>query len=172
MSRTPTRLLLAASLLVAVAPTLFAQGGKTTAPIRIAVFTATAPADQFADPEERQRVDSVKDLRAMLLDRRRIKVVDRDEQPDVLIEVLQRDRKADGGSVATAAPFFGGAIATARPTQKAVVRVRLSVVGRDYTTEITGTGGPWRAAARDAAKTIETWVKDNLDKLRATSEKK
>jgi hypothetical protein len=43
----------------------------------------------------------------MLLDRRRIKVVDRDEQPDVLIEVLQRDRKADGGSVATAAPLLG-----------------------------------------------------------------
>jgi hypothetical protein len=153
-------------------PTMAVQYAKKSAPIRIAVFTATAATDQFAGPEEHQRRDSVKDLESQLRLRKNIKIVSQDEQPDLLVEVLGRERKADGGAVATATPFFGGALARSAPTKKAVVRVRLSVVGREYSVEIVGSGGPWRAAARGAAQIIETWVKDNWDRLRPAGGKK
>lgn len=161
-----TDVVLAVVLLIAWSVNGAGQGSKKTGPIRVAVFTTTASAEQFVDPEEHQRIDSVKDLERSLRLGGRVKVVDGNEAPDVLIEIVSRDVQADGGSVTAAIPVFGTMISRTRPTGAAVVRARLSVVGKDYVAEIVGSGGRWGAAANDAAGVIETWVKDYRSRLR------
>jgi hypothetical protein len=137
-----------------------------TGPIRVAVITATGTGDQFGDPDQRQRIDSVKDLRSQLRAKRGIKIVNPDQQPDVQIEVLRRRRQFDGGTVGAAVPVFGGAVGATEATKENVLRVRLTVVGKDYVAEIVDAADTWTGAARNVAGTIAAWVKDNMPRLR------
>ena len=127
--------------------------------IRVYVFTAKAPEGTFTPIDQKDREDSVKDLKRWGLNGGSPPTitVDRAAEADILVEVLGREREGD-------------------VTTKAL-RVRMTA--GDFTTELVGRhgrageGAPlgklapdtgyWSDAAGDVARQIHDWLKANRE---------
>jgi hypothetical protein len=150
-----------------------AQKGKPRYVARVHVFTQLAKPGEFVDLEEKARRDSVKDIKEeWKLGGTGLRVVDSPENAHITLEVLDRNKVQDG-TVGIAVPIYGGgAIATTQARYQKVVIVRLSVVGRDYKTDIVQGGRYWTDAAAATTKMAERWLKENYNVLFADLEKK
>ena len=120
------------------------------APVSIYVFTKTDPSG-FTDVNQRQRSDTVVDLRRSLGERKAFSVVDSRDAADVVVEVLERGKKDTGNQT-----YGFGMI---RKETKRAVHVDLRV--GDYSLEMESRGGKWSQMATSITKAIEKWVKEN-----------
>lgn len=115
---------------------------------RVYVFAADATGGQPTD-EDKARAEGVREMREALGKKKQFQIVDKREDADVIIEVLDReeDSAGDGG--------FGGAKLT--KLSNTIIRLRISHTGGGEGSDLKGMG-PGGRAAKDAADRIEKWV--------------
>jgi hypothetical protein len=124
------------------------QGPDKLTSVRAFVFTETSPSGQ-PDDDERGRLDAVKEMREALAKKKGISVVDNRADATLLVEVVGRELRDEGGG------GFGGAQITA--TGDTIIRLHLTS-GKDEV-DLKGMGqGTWGRAAKDAADRILKWV--------------
>jgi hypothetical protein len=142
----------------------FAQN-KSSEPIKVFIFTG-ANDGGFVDPDQRQRSDSVEDVKKALDKKNLIEIVGQREGADLTLEVLGRGGE-ETGTVTTRPGPFG----TWNSSNDTVATVRVGLTAGTYTSLIEGYGGKgqifsvWHTAANNAAKKIESWIKANHDNL-------
>jgi hypothetical protein len=147
---------------------LIAAQKKSEEPIKVYVFTATNPGG-FVDPDQKQRTDSVEDLKRALGKKDLVQVVDQKDSPDVTLEVLGRgDEETGTSSTTTSRGYYGIWGSTTSKDTVAAVHVRLKA--GNYSTLIEGRNdgritNVWWTAANNAAKQIQRWIKENHDRL-------
>jgi hypothetical protein len=119
--------------------------------VKVAVVTRTDPdARGFTSPDQRDRLDSVKDLIEFLREevRRTIEVVKPTERThaDVVIEVLSREDDLAND----------------------IRTVHLRLTAGDYSFNLDGAEDRWKGAAKKAAESVRAWIRDNRARLLAT----
>lgn len=137
-----------ATMLLAMLAVTGMQGADRLTTVRAFVFTATSASGQHT-PEEKGRLDAVRDVREALEKKKGISLVDDRASANLLIEVVGREQREEpqGG--------FGG---------KSVTRmgdtiIRLHLKSGDEESDLKGMGqGTWGRAARDAADRIVKWI--------------
>ncbi len=128
--------------------TLLALLGAGPAPhYRVYVFSAES-AGQPSD-EDKARAEGVREVRETLSRKKQFQIVDRREDADVIVEVLQREEQdaGEGG--------FGGAKLS--KLTNTIIRLRVTHASGGEGSELKGMGLGSRAA-KDAADRIEKWV--------------
>jgi hypothetical protein len=150
-----TMVLMASSL-------LFAQKDKT-GPFRVYVFTAEA---KYVDAESKARVDSVKDVRRHLENKKKTVVLVEDRKSaDMTLEVLGRDLVPTGDMTTTWDPGLGDT----KTTQNVAGTLWVKMTVGDYSTKVVGRGGAflgaWSVAADDISAKVDRWIKDNSAKV-------
>ena len=135
-------------------------------PVAVAVIVQTA---QFEDQAQKDRLDSARDLKAYLRDKKKtLRLVETPAEAVVIVEVLGRGiQTQDTKSLERSA---SGRVEQ-RSDKDKVLRVKLSV--GEYSTEIEGRSADgeyvittsWTQAAMLAAIKIDTWIKTNRAKL-------
>jgi hypothetical protein len=123
------------------------------AQVSVFVFVGT-DASGFTNPNRKDLNDSVTDLKNYL--RSKVRLADKREDADVTVEVVSRALEFPARPNGDAAHEF----------KVPTVTVRLSA--GNYSTTFDGQDNEnryWRVGAYDAAEKIETWVRDNHDKL-------
>ena len=134
-------------------------------PIKLFIFTA-ANVGGFADTDQKQRSDSVEDLRKLLGKNALVQLVFQQSAADITLEVLGRGREENGSS--TSRPGYGGTVFTSNDTQPVV---RVAIHAGSYSTEIDGYAASnqlfrvWTIAANNAAHDVEKWIKANYQNL-------
>jgi hypothetical protein len=116
--------------------------------VRAFVYTATGASGQ-PTPEEKGRLDAVRDMREALEKKKGITLVNTPETANLMIEVMSREAREEpsGG--------FGG---------KSVTRmgdtiIRLRVKSGNDESDLKGIGqGTWGRAAKDAADRVVKWI--------------
>ncbi len=132
---------------------------QASAPIAIHVFTRVESSG-LTDANQRQRLQSVVDLRKGLAKKKSVKVVDAPGPGVLLLEVLEKGRPETDSSQAAGAGQAPGTAGAATPKQKwPAVHVALRI--GDYAGEIKGSGKRWRWAADAIADAVDQWVKEN-----------
>jgi hypothetical protein len=154
---------LAIAATVSAASPAFA-GKKTAEPIKVFIFTA-ANEGGFVDPGQKQRIDSVEDLKKALEKKDLVQIVGQREGADITLEVLGRGGEETGSATTSRGPY--GTWNTSKDT---VATVRVGLRAGTYSTLVEGHNdgritNVWRTAANNAAKRIENWIKDNHDNL-------
>lgn len=142
---------------------------KPVEPIRVFVFTAIDPSG-FTGPDQKQRLDSVADLKKMHWGKT-VEIVEKMEMADVTLEVLGRGGQEVGTTTTTSQGAFGEWNTTTSSNVVAVVNVGLRA--GDYKVVFTGSSPPapaidftpWRTAAAGAADQISRWLKQNHEQL-------
>jgi hypothetical protein len=117
------------------------------------------------DPNPKAKLDSVKDLKKNLV--KKVRLVDRQEDADVVLEVLARGGEATGDTTTNR-----DALGQVHSRQDSVALVRVALIVGDYTTEIDGRSfgppsglGAWNRAAIEVADQVDKWIKENQTKL-------
>lgn len=130
-----------------VALLLMLLASDPTPHYRVYVFAAET-AGQPTD-EDKSRVEGVRDVREALGKKKQFQIVDKREDADILVEVLDREEQdaGEGG--------FGGAKIT--KLSNTIIRVRVSHANGGEGSELKGMGLGGRAA-KDAADRIEKWA--------------
>lgn len=130
-----------------------AQKPPVPAPVPVAVIVQSA---QFEDQAQKDRLDSAKDLKALLSRKKTLRLVEKPEEAVVIIDILGRFEQAQDKKESA--------------DKDKVVRVKLSV--GEYSTEIEGRmganvgwGATWAGAAVEASTQIDKWIKTNRAKL-------
>jgi hypothetical protein len=132
------------SLFAAATP----QGADKLTSVRAYVFTDTSSAAQHS-PDEKGRIDAVRELREALSRKKGISLVDSKADATLLIEVTGREQKDD-----VQGPFGGKAMT---PLGDTIIRFHLSSHGQE--SDLKGMGqGTWGRAAKDAADRILKWI--------------
>lgn len=154
---------LAVAAMVSIASPAFAEK-KTAEPIRVFIFTA-ANEGGFVDAGQKQRTDSIEDLKEALEKKDVVQIVGQSEGADITLEVLGRGGE-ETGSATTARGSYG----TWNTSKDTVATVRVGLTAGTYSTLIEGHNdgritNVWHTAANNAAKKIEKWIKDNHDNL-------
>lgn len=129
-------------------------GPAQPAPVRVYVFTAADPSG-FVDDAQRQRQDSVADVRKALAKRRGIVVVDSREEAQLALEILDRGI-ARGGTYAGTSQYSAG--------------LRAAIHVGEYRTEIAASGRPleaWRTIAGRLADRLGDWLEENAAQITA-----
>ena len=116
--------------------------------VRAFVYTETGASGQ-PTPEEKGRLDAVRDMREALEKKKGITLVNTPETANLMIEVMSREAREEpsGG--------FGG---------KSVTRmgdtiIRLRVKSGSEESDLKGIGqGTWGRAAKDAADRVVKWI--------------
>lgn len=153
-------------LLPAAGVVALAAGGGGEVPLPFYLSPGGASGG-FTDPNK-ARQDSMKDLAEALGKKKSIRSVGTPDEAVILLEVLDRGVREDSGNYSK---MFGG------KNEVKMVRVRLTVKGGDFSTELTGEsagggmkGGPgrgaWTKAAYKVADQVDKWVLENDAKLR------
>lgn len=121
--------------------------GGPGAHYRVYVFAADA-AGQPSD-EVKARLEGVREIREALAKKKEFQIVDRREDADIIVEVLDREVQdaGEGG--------FGGAKVT--NLANTIIRLRVSHASGGEGSELKGMGLGGRAA-KDAADRILKWV--------------
>lgn len=140
--------------------------------VRIFVFTQVN-AEGFVDQPTKHRQDSVQDLRKALADKRGILVVDNEATADLRVEVLGRAYEPTGTKSTQVLPGAYGPQAKTSDDSIPVIRARLTagtyVLDIDSgTVEAPFQSLRWQDKAKNLARQIEKWVKDNRSRLRPT----
>lgn len=137
-------------LAMLLAATLAAQetGNRTT--VRVFVFTETVtPAGATQSPDERGRLDAVRDMQEALERKKGITLVDNRADANVTMEIVGREQREEPGGA-----FGGKAITRMGDT---IIRVRVKTGNEE--SDIKGMGqGTWGRAARDAADRFVKWI--------------
>ena len=124
------------------------QGADKVTSVRAYVFTETSAGGQ-PDAEEQGRLDAVKEVREALAKKKGISLVDTRADATLLVEVVDREQRENGGG------GFGGAQIT--PMGDTIIRLHIRS-GSDES-DIKGMGqGTWGRAAKDAADRILKWI--------------
>ncbi len=143
-----------------------AQKQPEPAPVPVAVIVKTS---QFEDQAQKDRLDSARDLKAYLRDKKKtLRLVETAEEAAVVVEVLGRGEQTQ--DTKTLQRGASGRLEQ-RSDKDKVLRVKLSV--GDYSTEIEGRSADgeyvitttWSQAAILASQAIEKWIKTNRAKL-------
>jgi hypothetical protein len=138
-----------AAMLLTLAAAAGLQGSDTTTTVRAFVYTATGASGQHT-PEEKGRLDAVRDVRDALQKKKGITLVNSREDANLLIEVVSREQREEPGG----GPFGGKAV-----TRMADTIIRLHVRSGDEESDLKGLGqGTWGRAAKDAADRIVKWI--------------
>ena len=124
------------------------QGPDKLTSVRAFVFTETSPSGQ-PDDDERGRLDAVKEMREALAKKKGISVVDNRADATLLVEVVGRELRDEGGG------GFGGAQITA--TGDTIIRLHLRRAERGVRPEGHGPGHV-EARGEDAADRIMQWI--------------
>lgn len=121
--------------------------GGPTPHYRVYVFAADA-AGQPSD-EDKARAEGVRELREALGKKKQFQIVDRREDADIIVEILDREEQdaGEGG--------FGGAKVT--KLSNTIIRVRVSHASGGEGSELKGMGLGGKAV-KDAADRIEKWA--------------
>ena len=135
-------------LALILAAALAGQATDKGTSVRVFIFTQTASASA-SSPEERGRLDAVRDMREALEREKGITLVSDRAEANVTMEVVGREQREEpsGG--------FGG---------KSITRmgdtiIRLRVKAGDEESDIKGMGrGTWGRAAKDAADRFVKWI--------------
>lgn len=120
--------------------------------VRIYVFAAEIADRSPSDEAQQARLAAVRELRDALRRKAGLSLVDRRDDADVMVEVLDREQESagDGG--------FGGVKLTALVN----TTIRLHVTARDHQTDMKGMGsGGGSRAAKDAADRLLKWIARN-----------
>src|SRR5215831_1798529 len=114
---------------------------------RVYVFAADAAGQPSA--EDKARDEGVREVREALGKKKQFQIVDRREDADIIVEILDREEQdaGEGG--------FGGAKIT--KLSNTVIRLRVSHASGGEGSELKGMGLGGRAA-KDAADRIEKWA--------------
>jgi len=114
---------------------------------RVYVFAAES-AGQPSD-EDKARAEGVREIREALGKKKQFQMVDRREDADIIVEILDREEQdaGEGG--------FGGAKIT--KLSNSVIRLRVSHASGGEGSELKGMGLGGHAA-KDAADRIEKWA--------------
>jgi hypothetical protein len=124
------------------------QGPDKQTSVRAYVFTEI-PASAKPDEEQQGRLDAVKEVREALAKKKGISLVDNRADATLLIEVVGREQRNEGGG------GFGGKQITAMG--ETIIRLHLKS-GSDES-DLKGIGqGTWSRAAKDAAERILKWI--------------
>jgi len=115
---------------------------------RVYVFAADAKAGSPTD-EDKARAEGVREMREALGKKKQFQLVDKRDDADVIIEVLDREEQEGGEG------GFGGAKIT--KLSSTIIRVRISHASGGEGSDLKGMG-PGARAAKDAADRIEKWV--------------
>ena len=125
------------------------QGTDTATSVRAFVFTATGASGE-PTPEERDRLDAVRDMREALEKKKGITLVTTRADANLLIEVLGREQREEPGG----GPFGGKSV-----TRMGDTIIRLHLRSGDEESDLKGIGqGTWGRAAKDAADRIVKWI--------------
>jgi len=140
--------------------------GLAQSPVPVAVITQTA---QFEDQAQKDRLDSVKDLKQALGRKKKtLRLVENTEEAAVVIEVIARGEQTQ--DTKTLERGLSGRLEQ-RSDKDKVLRLKLTVA--EYSTEIEGRhedgefviATSWSTAAFDGADKIDKWIKTNRSKL-------
>jgi hypothetical protein len=138
-----------AAMLLTLAAAAGLQGSDRTTTVRAFVYTATGASGQHT-PEEKGRLDAVRDMRDALQKKKGITLVNSREDANLLIEVVSREQREEPGG----GPFGGKAV-----TRMGDTIIRLHVRSGDEESDLKGLGqGTWGRAAKDAADRIVKWI--------------
>ena len=153
-----------ANILVVLLLSPVVSAAQTPVPVAVIVQTS-----QFEDQAQKDRLDSARDLKVYLRDKKKtLRLVETPAEAVVVIEVLGRGiQTQDTKSLERSA---SGRVEQ-RADKDKVLRVKLSV--GEYSTEIEGRSADgeyvitttWTQAAILAAIKIDTWIKTNRAKL-------
>lgn len=137
------------TVLLAVFAAAGLQGPDKTTTVRAFVYTETGASGQHT-PEEKGRLDAVRDMRDALERKKGITLVNTRQDANLLIEVLSREQREEPGG----GPFGGKAL-----TRMGDTIIRLRVTSGDQESELKGLGqGTWGRAAKDAADRVVKWI--------------
>jgi len=127
---------------------LLSQDPDKMSTVRAYVFTETSASGQ-ASPDERGRLDAVKEMREALAKKKGITVVDDRANATLFVEVLDREQGEE-----PTGPFGGKSI-----TKMGDTIIRLHIRSGKDESDIKGLGqGTWGRAAKDAADRILKWI--------------
>ncbi len=120
--------------------------------VRIYVFAAETAGSSSPDEAQQRRLATVRELADAIRRKAGLSVVDRRDQADVVVEVLDRDEESAGEG------GFGGVKLTALVN----TTIRLRVTAGEHQTEMKGMGsGAGSRAAKDAADRLLKWIARN-----------
>ena len=124
--------------------------------LRIYVFASEAADLSSPDEPLQGRLAAVAELREALRRKAGLTIVDRREDADVVVEVLDREQESAGEG------GFGGV----KLTPLVNTTIRLHVTSREHQTDMKGMGaGGGSRAAKDAADRLLKWiVRNRLDR--------
>ncbi len=162
------------------APPLLARQGPLK---RIKVYvTIAASKSEFVDTKANEREQAARDLRESIAKKRKdwLEVVDRPEEADIRLEVVDRFMKDTGETETTTTATastnkegdssYGTASTTSRQKYAYVLVTRLMV--GEHTEELSGAigesymfGGPWRTTANQVTDQTEKFARNNYDTL-------
>lgn len=137
-------------LAMLLAAALAWQGTDQRTTVRVFVFTATAAeAGGTPSPDERGRLDAVRDMREALGRRKGITLVADRADANVTMEVVGREQREEPGGA------FGGKSITRMGDT--IIRLRVKADGVE--SDLKGIGqGTWGRAAKDAAERFTRWI--------------
>jgi hypothetical protein len=116
--------------------------------VRAYVFTDTSASGE-SSPEERGRLDAVRDMREALAKKKGITIVDDRADATLFVEVVDREQGEE-----PTGPFGGKSI-----TKMGDTIIRLHIRSAKDEADIKGLGqGSWGRAAKDAAERILKWI--------------
>jgi hypothetical protein len=128
--------------------------------VRVYVFTAPSVSG-FADQLLLDRQDAVKQLAAQIEKQKALTVVDDPDRADLQVEVVGALKK-DMGRERTTPAILGPGTNTRKVKDHALhAAIRVG----DYKLEIEGTHRVEKQAVGAVADAVETWVKQNAEKL-------
>jgi hypothetical protein len=115
---------------------------------RVYVFAAE-PAGGQATDEDKGRAEGVREMREALAKKKQFQIVDKREDADIIVEILDREEQdaGEGG--------FGGAKVT--KLSNTIIRLRVSHASGGEGSELKGMGLGGKAV-KDAADRIEKWA--------------
>ena len=148
-------LAIALALLTIVGPRLAFEEDYKGPPIRLYLFV-TPTEGGFVDDAFKARAEAFNEIRKKLSDSKWVQLVEAREQAQIQVEVLGRTKE-----------FTGNRSLWLSTMAEKVYVVRAKLTVGEYSTELSGSvnSSMKREAARDVAKAIEKWVKENGAKL-------
>ncbi len=116
--------------------------------VRAFVYTATGASGQ-PTPEEKGRLDAVRDMRDALEKKKGITLVNTPETANLMIEVVSREAREEPG----------GGFCCKSVTRMGDTIIRLHVKYGSEESDLKGIGqGTWGRAAKDAADRVVKWI--------------
>lgn len=158
------RVFLVALVFVSIAGTASSAHGQKSDKIPVFV-RAAASAEGFTDPSK-ERQDSMKDLSDKVRGSKTLSLATSEKDAVVILEVLARTTRRE---------VNGWALVGGSAQNKSRLEVRL--IAGEFSTEFGADGGSsgvftgYGKAAANIVKQVETWAKDNHDKLTAGRDK-